>query len=47
MSANRVPGLGDLPVVGRLFSSQRDDNGRTEIVLSVTPAWCAIFVGRA
>jgi general secretion pathway protein D len=37
MSANRVPGLGDLPMVGRLFASQRDDNGRTEIVLSVTP----------
>jgi general secretion pathway protein D len=37
MSANRVPGLGDLPVVGRLFASQRDDNQRTEIVLSVTP----------
>jgi general secretion pathway protein D len=37
MSANRVPGVGDLPVVGRLFASQRDDNQRTEIVLSVTP----------
>lgn len=37
MSANRVPGIGDLPMVGRLFASQRDDNQRTEIVLSVTP----------
>ncbi|WP_338771837.1 cohesin domain-containing protein [Massilia sp. METH4] len=37
MSANRVPGLGDLPMVGRLFASQRDDGQRTEIVLSVTP----------
>ncbi|MCU6498280.1 general secretion pathway protein GspD [Rugamonas sp. A1-17] len=37
MSALRVPGVGDLPVLGRLFSSQRDDNQRTEIVLSVTP----------
>lgn len=37
MSANRVPGIGDLPVVGRLFASQRDDGKRTEIVLSVTP----------
>lgn len=37
MSANRVPGVGDLPLVGRLFSSQRDDGQRTEIVLSVTP----------
>lgn len=37
MSSNRVPGAGDLPVVGRLFASQRDDGQRTEIVLSVTP----------
>ncbi|WP_017879008.1 MULTISPECIES: hypothetical protein [unclassified Janthinobacterium] len=37
MSANRVPGMGDLPLVGRLFSSQRDDGQRTEIVLSITP----------
>ncbi len=37
MSANRVPGIGDLPVVGRLFSSQREDGKRTEIVLAVTP----------
>jgi general secretion pathway protein D len=37
MSANRIPGMGDLPLVGRLFSSQRDDNQRTEVVLSVTP----------
>lgn len=36
-AANRVPGLGDLPVVGRLFSSQRDDQLKTEIVLSITP----------
>lgn len=36
-NANRVPGLGDLPVVGRLFSSVRDDNQKTEIVLSITP----------
>lgn len=36
-SANKVPGLGDLPVAGRLFGSQVDDNSRTEIVLSITP----------
>lgn len=35
--ASRVPGLGDLPVAGRLFSSTRDDNQRTELVLSITP----------
>lgn len=37
MSANRIPGLGDLPVVGRLFGSQSNDRQRTEIVLSITP----------
>ncbi len=36
-SSNRVPGLGDLPVAGRLFSSQRDETSRTELVLAVTP----------
>lgn len=36
-SANKVPGLGDLPMVGRLFGSQRDDRQKTEIVLSITP----------
>lgn len=36
-AANRIPGLGDLPVAGRLFSSQRDDYRRTELVLAITP----------
>lgn len=36
-SANKVPGLGDLPIVGRLFSSHKDDTQKTEIVLSITP----------
>lgn len=36
-SASRVPGVGDLPVLGRLFSSQRDDSTRTELVLAITP----------
>ena len=36
-SANRVPGLGDVPLLGRLFSSQRDNRSKTEIVLLVTP----------
>jgi general secretion pathway protein D len=36
-SASRVPGLGDLPVMGRLFSSQADDTQRTELVLAITP----------
>ncbi|WP_034303818.1 cohesin domain-containing protein [Herbaspirillum sp. RV1423] len=37
MSANRVPGLGDIPILGRLFASQKDDRQKTEIVLSITP----------
>jgi general secretion pathway protein D len=36
-SANRLPGLGDLPLLGRIFSSQRDSRSKTEIVLLVTP----------
>ncbi len=36
-NANRLPGLGDLPIAGRLFSSQRDDRQRTEVVLAITP----------
>ena len=36
-SANRLPGLGELPGVGRLFSSQRDVGNKTEIVLLITP----------
>jgi general secretion pathway protein D len=36
-TSNRVPGLGDLPIAGRLFSSQKDDFQRTELVLAITP----------
>jgi general secretion pathway protein D len=36
-SANRLPGLGELPGVGRLFSSQKDSKNKTEIVLLITP----------
>ncbi|QDF97445.1 general secretion pathway protein GspD [Azoarcus sp. DD4] len=36
-SARRLPGLGELPVVGRLFSAQRDTNTKTEVVLLITP----------
>ncbi|AOX99681.1 cohesin domain-containing protein [Jeongeupia sp. USM3] len=36
-SANKVPGLGEMPVLGRLFGSQKDDTQRTEILLSITP----------
>ncbi len=36
-SANKVPGLGEIPLLGRLFGNQADDNAKTEIVLSITP----------
>ncbi|MCL2021810.1 MAG: cohesin domain-containing protein [Betaproteobacteria bacterium] len=36
-SANKFPLLGELPIVGRLFGSQKDDNQRSEILLSITP----------
>jgi general secretion pathway protein D len=36
-TANKVPGVGDLPLLGRLFSSHRDNGTKTEIVLSITP----------
>lgn len=36
-TANRVPGLGDFPMLGRLFSSQKDNTQKTELVLSITP----------
>jgi general secretion pathway protein D len=35
--ASRVPGLGDLPLAGRLFSSTLDNSQQTELVLSITP----------
>lgn len=36
-TANKVPGLGELPVVGRLFGSHTTNDAKTEIVLLVTP----------
>jgi general secretion pathway protein D len=35
--ASAIPGLGDIPVVGRLFSDHNTNRGKTEIVLSITP----------
>ena len=37
VAGNKIPGLGELPVLGRLFGSQRDDDQRSEILLSITP----------
>ncbi|MGZ5780979.1 MAG: cohesin domain-containing protein, partial [Burkholderiaceae bacterium] len=36
-TANRIAGLGDIPLLGRLFGTQKDDHQKTEIVLSITP----------
>ena len=36
-TATKVPGLGDAPVVGRLFSSNNDIKSKTEIMLLITP----------
>jgi len=36
-TANKVPGLGDLPLAGRLFGSTLDEGKKSEIVLSITP----------
>lgn len=36
-TAHKIPGLGDLPVAGRLFSDHRNDRQKSEIVLSITP----------
>jgi general secretion pathway protein D len=33
----RIPGLGDLPVLGRAFSSEATDSDKTEVLLSITP----------
>jgi general secretion pathway protein D len=36
-SADRVPGVGELPVLGRLFSNTNETRNRTEIMLLITP----------
>jgi general secretion pathway protein D len=35
--ADNVPGIGDLPVIGRLFSSHNNTQTKTELVLLITP----------
>ncbi len=36
-NASKLPGLGDIPLLGRLFSNQLDQKTKTEIVLAITP----------
>lgn len=36
-SSSGIPGLSEIPILGRLFSTQRDERTKTEIVLLITP----------
>ncbi|MBV8125074.1 MAG: general secretion pathway protein GspD [Paucibacter sp.] len=36
-TANKVPGLGELPIAGKLFGADQHDRTKTEIVMSITP----------
>lgn len=36
-AGNGIPGLGQLPILGRLFSSRSDTASKTEVVLLITP----------
>lgn len=36
-STSHIPGLGEIPVLGRAFGSQRDTSIKTEIILLITP----------
>lgn len=36
-NSSRLPGIGDIPLLGRLFANQEDRRNKTEIVLAITP----------
>jgi general secretion pathway protein D len=36
-SSSQIPGLGDIPILGRLFGSTNTTHDKSEIVLSITP----------
>jgi general secretion pathway protein D len=36
-NSQHIPGLGDIPLIGRLFGSERTTRDKSEIVLSITP----------
>ena len=36
-NSSKLPGLGDIPLLGRLFANQQDQKSKTEIVLAITP----------
>ncbi len=37
INSSRLPGIGDIPLLGRLFSNQVDRKNKNEIVLAITP----------
>jgi general secretion pathway protein D len=37
LSSSHIPGLGDIPLIGRLFGSRNTEREKSEIVLSITP----------
>ncbi|HEX4952247.1 MAG TPA: secretin N-terminal domain-containing protein [Thermoanaerobaculia bacterium] len=37
VSENGLPGLSEIPVIGRLFSKNRNQNQRTDVILTLTP----------
>jgi len=42
LSMSQIPGLGALPFLGRLFRSERREQRRTELVITVTPRIMAL-----
>ncbi|MCT7656272.1 hypothetical protein MBH78_19900 [Oceanimonas sp. NS1] len=38
---SQMPFVGDIPVLGNLFTSRSFAKGESELVIMVTPAWCA------
>lgn len=36
-STNHIPGIGEIPLIGRAFGSHRDTSVKTEIILLITP----------
>jgi len=36
-SGNAIPGLGELPILNRIFGTKKDDNKKTELILLITP----------
>ena len=36
-AGSHIPGLGDIPLLGRLFGYHTDDSAQSEIILSITP----------